>query len=149
MKPKPDIGIFIGYSETSRWFQKYNRRTKKIMEIIHVKFDELTAMACEHDSLKPISQRFINDDSSGKSMNTQSKEDLEILFGPMYEEYFEKRYSDEEGTDFKESFAPVAHLEAVRMFVAFAAHKNITVFQMDVKTAFLYGPLKEEIYVSQ
>ncbi|GKC15756.1 integrase, catalytic region, zinc finger, CCHC-type containing protein [Tanacetum coccineum] len=48
-----------------------------------------------------------------------------------------------------ESFAPVAHLEAVRMFVAFAAHKNITIFQMDVKTAFLNGPLKEEVYVSQ
>ncbi|GJW65979.1 retrovirus-related pol polyprotein from transposon TNT 1-94 [Tanacetum coccineum] len=48
-----------------------------------------------------------------------------------------------------ESFAPVARLEAVRMFVAFAAHKNITIFQMDVKTAFLNGPLKEEVYVSQ
>nr|GEV80843.1 retrovirus-related Pol polyprotein from transposon TNT 1-94 [Tanacetum cinerariifolium] len=41
------------------------------------------------------------------------------------------------------------HLEAVRMFVAFAVHKNITIFQMDVKTAFLNGPLKEEVYVSQ
>ncbi|GJT39978.1 retrovirus-related pol polyprotein from transposon TNT 1-94 [Tanacetum coccineum] len=48
-----------------------------------------------------------------------------------------------------ESFTPVARLEAVRMFVAFAAHKNITIFQMDVKTAFLNGPLKEEVYVSQ
>ncbi|GKA46050.1 retrovirus-related pol polyprotein from transposon TNT 1-94 [Tanacetum coccineum] len=55
----------------------------------------------------------------------------------------------EEGIDFEESFAPVTHLEAVRMFVAFAAHKNITIFQIDVKTAFLNGPLKEEVYVSQ
>ncbi|GJR26344.1 integrase, catalytic region, zinc finger, CCHC-type containing protein [Tanacetum coccineum] len=55
----------------------------------------------------------------------------------------------EEGIDFEESFAPVARLEAVRIFVAFAAHKNITIFQMDVKTAFLNGPLKEEVYVSQ
>ncbi|GJS25433.1 retrovirus-related pol polyprotein from transposon TNT 1-94 [Tanacetum coccineum] len=47
------------------------------------------------------------------------------------------------------SFAPVARLEAVRMFIAYAAHKNITIFQMDVKTAFLNGPLKEEVYVSQ
>ncbi|GJR99959.1 integrase, catalytic region, zinc finger, CCHC-type containing protein [Tanacetum coccineum] len=45
--------------------------------------------------------------------------------------------------------APVARLEAVRMFIAYAAHKNITIFQMDVKTAFLNGPLKEEVYVSQ
>ncbi|GJS07089.1 retrovirus-related pol polyprotein from transposon TNT 1-94 [Tanacetum coccineum] len=55
----------------------------------------------------------------------------------------------EEGIDFEESFAPVARLEAVRMFIAYAAHKNITIFQMDVKTAFLNGPLKEEVYVSQ
>ncbi|GJR73505.1 retrovirus-related pol polyprotein from transposon TNT 1-94 [Tanacetum coccineum] len=56
---------------------------------------------------------------------------------------------NEEGIDFEESFAPVARLEAVRMFIAYAAHKNITIFQMDVKTAFLNGPLKEEVYVSQ
>ncbi|GJU32044.1 retrovirus-related pol polyprotein from transposon TNT 1-94 [Tanacetum coccineum] len=60
-----------------------------------------------------------------------------------------KGYKQEEGIDFEESFAPVARLEAVRMFIAFAAHKNITIFQMDVKTAFLNGPLKEEVYVSQ
>ncbi|GJZ06165.1 retrovirus-related pol polyprotein from transposon TNT 1-94 [Tanacetum coccineum] len=60
-----------------------------------------------------------------------------------------KGYKQEEGIDFEESFAPVARLEAVRMFIAFAAHRNITIFQMDVKTAFLNGPLKEEVYVSQ
>ncbi|GKC25338.1 integrase, catalytic region, zinc finger, CCHC-type containing protein [Tanacetum coccineum] len=49
-----------------------------------------------------------------------------------------------EGIDFEESFAPVAHLEAVRMFIAYAAHKNITIFQMEVKMAFLNGLLKEE-----
>ncbi|GJS48385.1 copia protein [Tanacetum coccineum] len=53
-------------------------------------------------------------------------------------------YMQEERTDFEESFVPVARLEAVRMFIAYAAHKNITIFQMDVKTAFLNGPLKEE-----
>nr|GEW33745.1 integrase, catalytic region, zinc finger, CCHC-type, peptidase aspartic, catalytic [Tanacetum cinerariifolium] len=145
-----------------------------------------------------------------KSMNIPSKEDLDNLFGPIYEESFEKRSSEmsinsaaqqvhnhedspstshqdsidfdgntifipydalnfeevessttaldpsnmhefhqEEGIDFEESFAHIAHLEAVRMFVAFAAHKNITIFHMDVKTAFLNGPLKEEVYVSQ
>ncbi|GJR90703.1 retrovirus-related pol polyprotein from transposon TNT 1-94 [Tanacetum coccineum] len=60
-----------------------------------------------------------------------------------------KGYKQEEGIDFEESFAPVARLEAVRMFIAFAAHRNITIFQMDVKTTFLNGPLKEEVYVSQ
>ncbi|GJV07551.1 retrovirus-related pol polyprotein from transposon TNT 1-94 [Tanacetum coccineum] len=55
----------------------------------------------------------------------------------------------EEGIDFEESFALVACLKAVRMFVAYAAHKNIIIFQIDVKTAFLNGLLKKEVYVSQ
>ncbi|GKC72802.1 retrovirus-related pol polyprotein from transposon TNT 1-94 [Tanacetum coccineum] len=54
-----------------------------------------------------------------------------------------KGYRQEEGIDFKESFDHVACLEAVRMFIAYAAHKNITIFQMDVRTTFLNGPLKE------
>ncbi|GKD35702.1 retrovirus-related pol polyprotein from transposon TNT 1-94, partial [Tanacetum coccineum] len=57
--------------------------------------------------------------------------------------------AQEEGIDFEESFALVARLEAVKMFVAYVAHKNFTIFQMDVKTTFINGPLKEEVYVSQ
>nr|GEU62645.1 zinc finger, CCHC-type [Tanacetum cinerariifolium] len=60
-----------------------------------------------------------------------------------------KGYAQKEGVDFEESFAPVARLEAVRLFIAYAAHKSFTVYQMDVKIAFLYGPLKEEVYVNQ
>nr|GFA01939.1 integrase, catalytic region, zinc finger, CCHC-type, peptidase aspartic, catalytic [Tanacetum cinerariifolium] len=56
-----------------------------------------------------------------------------------------KGYKQEEGINFKESFALVARLEAVRMFVAFVAHKNITILQMDVKTTFLNVQLKEEV----
>nr|GEV31932.1 retrovirus-related Pol polyprotein from transposon TNT 1-94 [Tanacetum cinerariifolium] len=54
-----------------------------------------------------------------------------------------------EGIDFEESFVPVARIEAIRIFVANVAHKNMTIFQMDVKMAFLNGELKEEVYVSQ
>nr|GEW41099.1 retrovirus-related Pol polyprotein from transposon TNT 1-94 [Tanacetum cinerariifolium] len=60
-----------------------------------------------------------------------------------------KGYAQKEGVDFEESFAPVARLKAVRLFIAYAAHKSFTVYQMDVKTAFLYGHLKEEVYVNQ
>nr|GEV87986.1 retrovirus-related Pol polyprotein from transposon TNT 1-94 [Tanacetum cinerariifolium] len=60
-----------------------------------------------------------------------------------------KGYAQKEGVDFEESFAPVARLEAVRLFIGYAAHKSFTIYQMDVKTAFLYGPLKEEVYVNQ
>ncbi|GKB43709.1 retrovirus-related pol polyprotein from transposon TNT 1-94, partial [Tanacetum coccineum] len=55
----------------------------------------------------------------------------------------------EEGIDFEESFAPVARLEAVRIFIAYATHKSFLIYQMDVKTTFLNGPLKEEVYVAQ
>nr|GFB85984.1 retrovirus-related Pol polyprotein from transposon TNT 1-94 [Tanacetum cinerariifolium] len=54
-----------------------------------------------------------------------------------------KGYAQKEGVDFEESFAPVARLEAVRLFIAYAAYKSFTIYQMDVKTAFLYDPLKE------
>ncbi|GJY51580.1 integrase, catalytic region, zinc finger, CCHC-type containing protein [Tanacetum coccineum] len=58
-------------------------------------------------------------------------------------------YCQEERIDFKESFAPVARLDAIRIFLAYAAHMNMIVYQMDVKTAFLNGILRKEVYVSQ
>nr|GEU77719.1 retrovirus-related Pol polyprotein from transposon TNT 1-94 [Tanacetum cinerariifolium] len=58
-------------------------------------------------------------------------------------------YRQEEGIDFEESFAPVARMEAIKIFLAYAAHKSFIVFQMDVKTAFLHGTLKEDMYVCQ
>ncbi|GJT14110.1 retrovirus-related pol polyprotein from transposon TNT 1-94 [Tanacetum coccineum] len=60
-----------------------------------------------------------------------------------------KGYRQEEGINFEESFAPVARIEAIRIFIANAASKNMTIYQMNVKTAFLNGELKEEVYVSQ
>ncbi|GKD30209.1 retrovirus-related pol polyprotein from transposon TNT 1-94 [Tanacetum coccineum] len=58
-------------------------------------------------------------------------------------------FRQEEGIDFEESFAPVARIEAISIFLANAAHKNMTIYQVDVKTAFLNGELKKEVYVSQ
>ncbi|GKA61351.1 retrovirus-related pol polyprotein from transposon TNT 1-94 [Tanacetum coccineum] len=60
-----------------------------------------------------------------------------------------KGYRQEEGIDFEESFAPIARIEAIIIFIANAASKNMTIYQMDVKTTFLNGELKEEIYVCQ
>nr|GEU89916.1 retrovirus-related Pol polyprotein from transposon TNT 1-94 [Tanacetum cinerariifolium] len=60
-----------------------------------------------------------------------------------------KGYAQEEGIDFEESFAPNACLEAVRIFIVYAADKSFPIYQMNMKTAFLNGPLKEEVYVAQ
>ncbi|GKA13696.1 retrovirus-related pol polyprotein from transposon TNT 1-94, partial [Tanacetum coccineum] len=60
-----------------------------------------------------------------------------------------KGYCQDEGINIEESFAPVARLKTVRIFVPYAAHKNFPIYQMDVKMTFLNGTLKEEIFVSQ
>nr|GFB50978.1 retrovirus-related Pol polyprotein from transposon TNT 1-94 [Tanacetum cinerariifolium] len=80
---------------------------------------------------------------------TKNKSDAENIFIRNKSSLVAKDYKQEEDIDFEESFALVARLEAVRMFIAYAAHKNFTIFQMDVKIAFLNGPLKEKVYVSQ
>ncbi|GJR70886.1 integrase, catalytic region, zinc finger, CCHC-type containing protein [Tanacetum coccineum] len=91
LKPKAGIGIFIRYSESSRGYRIYNCGTRKIMETIHVNFDELTAMASECNNLEPGQNRSNFQDSSEESIQTSSKEDSGNLFGPLYEEYTEMR----------------------------------------------------------
>nr|GEX61947.1 ribonuclease H-like domain-containing protein [Tanacetum cinerariifolium] len=58
-------------------------------------------------------------------------------------------YSQQEGIDYDETFSPIARIEAIRLFLAYDVHKDFTVYQMDVKTVFLNGILKEEVYVGQ
>nr|GEZ73570.1 hypothetical protein [Tanacetum cinerariifolium] len=273
LQPKADIEIFIGYAPTKKAFRIYNRRTRRIVETIHVDFDELTAMASEQSSSGPalnemtpgtISSGLVVDhqaaeviapitdvippvhvDSTGSPSSTTVDQDaptlskshstteiqssvipqdveddhldMEVahmgndpLFGTpipkvtfaqssstaspqSIEELNESErlevwelvprpdkvmvitlkwiykvkldemgrilknkarlvargYRQEEGIDFEESFALVVRLEAIRIFLAYAAHKNMVVYQMDVKTAFLNGNLREEVYVTQ
>nr|GFC69692.1 copia protein [Tanacetum cinerariifolium] len=56
-------------------------------------------------------------------------------------------YTQEEGIDYDEVFAPIARIEAIRLFLAYASFMGFTVYQMDVKSAFLYGTIDEEVYV--
>nr|GEY83529.1 hypothetical protein [Tanacetum cinerariifolium] len=297
LQPKADIRIFIGYALTKKAFRIYNRQTRRIVETIHVDFDELTAMASEKNSLGPalnemtpgtISLGLMRMSSPSTSYVPPSRNDCDLLFQPMFDEllnpppsvvnqapevitpigevippvhadsigspslttvdqdapspskthttteiqssvipldvgddnldmevanmgndplfgvpiletyketltqscwikamqeelnkferlevwelvpqldqvmvitlkWIYKVKLDELGgilknkarIDFEESFAPVASLEAIQIFLAYAAHKNIVVYQMDVKTAFLNGNLREEVYVSQ
>ncbi|GJY24948.1 retrovirus-related pol polyprotein from transposon TNT 1-94 [Tanacetum coccineum] len=88
MNPKADIGIFIGYFKSSKGFYIYNRQTKKITETIHVNFDELTAMAFEYNNSGP-GLNCSNFQASSDDMNEiLSQQDLDNLFGPLYEEYY-------------------------------------------------------------
>ena len=60
-----------------------------------------------------------------------------------------KGYAQVEGQDCDETFSPMARMEAIRMFLAYACHKKFKVYQMDVKSAFLNGDLEEEVYMEQ
>nr|GEZ14650.1 hypothetical protein [Tanacetum cinerariifolium] len=300
MKEKRDLCILVGYSTQSKGYRVYNKRTRMIVESIHIRFDEIKEVsetsvandtsglvpqrqkALDYDNLDPVPQR--QDVSSSADAHVPSQQELDHLFGPLYDEFFNKGstpqdkqpttniqptsppsthtyvhakenndnqaeeehlqddeftnpfcapaqdvaessshnieqvrgnpsrpvqtrrqlatdpemsmqeefhqfdrlqvwelvdklfgkmvirlkwlwknkkdeyqtvirnkarlvtkgYAPEEGIDFEESFAPVVRLEAVRIFIAYAAHKSFPIYQMDVKMAFLNGPLKEE-----
>nr|GEZ68217.1 retrovirus-related Pol polyprotein from transposon TNT 1-94 [Tanacetum cinerariifolium] len=79
----------------------------------------------------------------------QSKHDEEQTVIKNKSRLVVRGYRQEEGIDFEEYFAPVTRMEAIKIFLAYAAHISFMVFQMDVKTAFLHGSLKEDVYVCQ
>nr|GEY21655.1 retrovirus-related Pol polyprotein from transposon TNT 1-94 [Tanacetum cinerariifolium] len=152
LQPKADIGIFIGYPPTKKAFRIYNRRTRRIVETIHVDFDELTTMASEQSSSGPafheMTPATITPEVIAPIDEVVAPEQVESTGSPSSTIVDQDAPSPKKGIDFEESFAPVARLEAIRIFLAYAAHKNMVVYQMDVKTAFLNGNMREEVYVS-
>nr|GFD27929.1 retrovirus-related Pol polyprotein from transposon TNT 1-94 [Tanacetum cinerariifolium] len=95
LQPKADIRIFIGYVPTKKAFRIYNRRTRRIVETIHVDFDELTAMASEESSSGPalpemtpgtISSRLVQKYLSSTSYVPPSRNDWDLLFQPLFDE---------------------------------------------------------------
>nr|GEY46151.1 hypothetical protein [Tanacetum cinerariifolium] len=144
IKEKGDSCILVGYSTQSKGYRVYNKRTRLIVESIHIRFDEIKEMlessiANDTSGLVPQRQKVSDYDNS----DPEAMADFAWIEA-MQEELNQFDRLQEEGIDFEESFAPVARLEAVRIFIAYAAHKSFPIYQMDVKTAFLNGPLKEE-----
>nr|GEV28225.1 integrase, catalytic region, zinc finger, CCHC-type, peptidase aspartic, catalytic [Tanacetum cinerariifolium] len=95
LQPKADIGIFIGYELTKKAFHIYNRRTRRIVETIHVDFDELTAMVSEQSSSGPslnditpaiISSGLVQKSSSSTPYVPPLRNDQDLLFQPMFDE---------------------------------------------------------------
>nr|GEZ13838.1 retrovirus-related Pol polyprotein from transposon TNT 1-94 [Tanacetum cinerariifolium] len=246
LQPTADTGIFVGYAPSRKGYRIYNQRTQRIMETIHVQFDELTEqMAPMHLGRGPapnfltpgqISSGLVQNPVPATPYASPTNKELEILFQPMFDEYLEPPHAERPvppaqakqapvnsaGTPSSttidqdapspsispsssalqshslhqgitaepnymedhtiapvdnnpfvnvfapephseasssgdissiespyESFAPVARIEAIRIFIANAASRNMPIYQMDVKMAFLNGELKEEVYVSQ
>nr|GFB16510.1 retrovirus-related Pol polyprotein from transposon TNT 1-94 [Tanacetum cinerariifolium] len=95
LQPKADIGIFIGYAPTKKAFRVYNQRTRRIVETIHVDFDELTTMASEQSSSGPalqemtpatISSGLVPKPSSSTSYVPPTRNDWDLLFQPLFDE---------------------------------------------------------------
>nr|GEZ09326.1 putative LRR receptor-like protein kinase [Tanacetum cinerariifolium] len=93
----------------------------------------------------PTSETITLKNVNAKENNDNQAEDTQF----QQDQFINPFCTSEEGIDFEESFAPVARLKAVRIFVAYVAHKSFPIYQMDIKTKFLNGPLKEEVYVAQ
>nr|GFB46555.1 putative ribonuclease H-like domain-containing protein [Tanacetum cinerariifolium] len=115
LQPKADIGIFIGYAPTKKAFRIYNRRTRRIVETIHVDSDELTAMASEHRSSGPtlnemtpgtISSGLVPTSSPSTSYVPPSRNDWDLLFQPMFDEILNPPPSVVNQTP--EAIAPIA-----------------------------------------
>ncbi|GJR93815.1 putative ribonuclease H-like domain-containing protein [Tanacetum coccineum] len=96
LQPKADIGIFIGYAPTKKAFRIYNRRTRRIVETIHVDFDELTALASEHSSSGPalhemtpatISSGLMPNPHPSTPFIPPSQTDWDMLFQPLFDEF--------------------------------------------------------------
>ncbi|GJV48345.1 zf-CCHC domain-containing protein [Tanacetum coccineum] len=166
--PNP-ICLMAKASSSQAWL--WHRR------LLHLNFDT-TNFLSKYDIVTGLHKlKFIKDHlcssfelGKAKSETITMSDELDLLFSLMFDELLNgttpvvsksstihvvdaldqlKGYSQQKGIDFKESFAPVARLEAIRLFVAYTAHKSFPVYQMDVNIAFLNGPLKEEVYVNQ
>nr|GEV69729.1 retrovirus-related Pol polyprotein from transposon TNT 1-94 [Tanacetum cinerariifolium] len=166
-KRKPDISFLHVFSALC--YPKNDREdigklgAKEIMETMNVLFDELLAMAFEQRSSKPGLQSELDllfeamyDDYIGgqpsaaaRTVPPAQEPQAQQMVIRNKSRLVMRGYRQEEGIDFKESFNPVTRMEAIRIFLAYAGYKSFSVFQMDVKTAFLHGSLKGDVYVCQ
>ncbi|GJU61454.1 retrovirus-related pol polyprotein from transposon TNT 1-94 [Tanacetum coccineum] len=162
---KADDGYFLGYSFFSKSFRVYNTRRQQVEETYHVTFDEsIEAIRIDGQETNTLNVNIIGDPGEGmltKSMAAKliAASASGCLFTDFLSEVEPKKVSkalkhpgwidaiQEKGIDYDETFAPVATMEAIRIFLAFAIYMNFKVYQMYVKSAFLNGKLKEEVYV--
>nr|GEV18927.1 retrovirus-related Pol polyprotein from transposon TNT 1-94 [Tanacetum cinerariifolium] len=224
MKEKGDQCILVGYSTQSKGYRVYNKRTRMIVESIHIRFDEIKEVsetsvanntlglvpqrhkASDYDNPDPVPQR--QDVYSSADADVPSQQELDMLFGRLYDEFFNAdpkmcmyalTVSTAEPKNIKEAMADSAWIEAMQEelhqfdrlqvwelvdkpfgksiiwlkwlwknkkdedqtvihnkarlvakgYAQEEAHKSFPIYQMDVKTEFLNGPLKEEVYVAQ
>nr|GEY22538.1 copia protein [Tanacetum cinerariifolium] len=171
LKAKGDIGVFVGYSKESTAFRIYNKRTRdklvcwssKKQNCVSISTSESEYVAVSSCCAQLLWMRtqltdygFFYDKIPGCVKLPRVVPPIEAALKDESSLVIRNKarlvavgYSQQEGIDYDETFRPVARIEAIRLFLAYTAHKDFTVFQMDVKTSFLNGILKEELYVGQ
>ncbi|GJR83734.1 retrovirus-related pol polyprotein from transposon TNT 1-94 [Tanacetum coccineum] len=108
-------------------------------ELLQFKRLDVWVLVPAPDKIKPLTLKWLFKNKHDEE-NTVIRNKTRLIM---------RGYRQEEGIDFEESFAPIARMEAIRIFLAYVAHKSFIVFQMDMKTDFLHGLLKEDVYVCQ
>nr|GFC10695.1 retrovirus-related Pol polyprotein from transposon TNT 1-94 [Tanacetum cinerariifolium] len=156
LKAKGDIGVFVGYSKESSAFRIYNKRTRE------------SSSSSLNDDVKQSPKEVILPQSNNQSIpinmvpNGDEASTSHNVFNERLEDaYFDASTSFHDPSNVYTYYQPYPHdkkwtkdhplykIIAIRLFLAYVAHKDFTVFQMDVKTTSLNGILKEEVYVGQ
>nr|GEZ87837.1 hypothetical protein [Tanacetum cinerariifolium] len=160
---KGDEGYFIGYSMSSKAFREHLLLTFQFHEA-HLEFSTSNAQdACNDDAPESSGNSNPTATSTNPSANHMETLTMENPIPTVLKNKKDERgivirnkarlvaqgYTQEEGIDYEEVFAPVVRIEAIRLFLAYASFMGFTVYQMDVKSAFLYGTIDEEVYVMQ
>ncbi|GJR99812.1 putative ribonuclease H-like domain-containing protein [Tanacetum coccineum] len=148
---KADEGFFVVYSINSKAFRVFNSRTS----IVEENLNRANGNAESKDVMMQCKARIKDNDDEdvGAEADMNNLDALSVLF--QLQEYTKiiqlvaQGYTQEEGIDYDEVFTPVARIEAIRLFLANASFKDFVVYQMDVKSAFLYGKIEEGVYVYQ
>ncbi|GJT39099.1 retrovirus-related pol polyprotein from transposon TNT 1-94 [Tanacetum coccineum] len=149
----PNEGDWTAPSLMTHGLHRFRIRAKLSLHSITIYPVAIVASRAVDPVGSPSSTTIDQDEQSTSTSLTnqeiQSQDPVPQFMAPGLAVQDPKGYAQEEVTDFEESFALVARLEAVRIFIAYAAHKSFLIYQIEVKTKFLNGPLKEEVYFAQ
>nr|GEV05265.1 retrovirus-related Pol polyprotein from transposon TNT 1-94 [Tanacetum cinerariifolium] len=138
---KADDGFFLGYSSVAKAFRVFNIRRQEMEETFHLTFseDDEAISQTSTEGIRPIGTKWVlKNKKYERGIVVRNKARLVV-----------QGHTQEERINYIEVFAPIARIEAIRLFLAYASFMGFTVYQMDVKSAFLYGTIDEEVYVMQ